>query len=94
MEFWSETRKNKTPHIMLNIRVSFIGEAGEIRQLLPIEDHRKSRILVRKWFIQGVNLHMVLEGRLTGWYLSTENGGRETLVFRNQPLNNTRERLN
>ena len=46
LEFWSESRKHKLPHIIITLRGRFKGDTGDIWHLLPITDNNQSGILV------------------------------------------------
>ena len=84
LEFWSGKSKYNTRHVMMTLRRRFKRWVGDICHLLLILYHTKSVIPVRKFCCWGLKWHGLIEGRQSGWYWGTDNGGRVNSALANQ----------
>ena len=74
--FWEESRLHEDKHAMLTLKGRFKGEVDDRWHLVPVSDHTRSGLPLRRWMERALHRRVNLQGRREGWLFQCKRGVR------------------
>ena len=79
LEFWKDTLRHETPHMMITLKGKFKGENNLRWHCVPLADKTKSKIPTRRWISRLLYRRVMWEGDRSGYLFATSTKKKANL---------------